>query len=139
MQSLGKSQTSKSKIYDMAIDILENDKEIYTISALVTFLPISNSTFYEYFPYTSDESEIFKKYIAQNKLRAKRLIQRTCLEIDKTNPALLIFMWKLLLDDDEKKTLYAPPEVKPEPIKHTITLSLPDGDLVDEIETQEDR
>ena len=57
----------KKKIYKQAIEAIK-DNTIYFIEDVVAFLPISKSTFYDYFPIDSNELNDIRELLEQNKI-----------------------------------------------------------------------
>ena len=58
---------NKKKIHEQAIEAI-NKNNLFFIEDVVAFLPISKSTFYDYFPIDSNELNDIKELLEQNKI-----------------------------------------------------------------------
>ena len=93
---------NRNDIYERAIkDIKEHN--LYRIQDVVAFSPCVSSTFYEFFPADSEESETIKELLGENRIRTKTAIKAKLYNSDKA--AELIALYKLLADDDERDAL----------------------------------
>lgn len=90
-------------------DILEKAKQaitensLYFIEDVVAFIPVSKSTFYEYFPADSDELDDIKELLDNNKISMKVKLRRKLSEGDKA--AEILALYKLIATEDERKAL----------------------------------
>lgn len=92
----------KKNIYKMALEVAEREN-CYFIDQLVSFLPISMSTFYEYFPATSEEMEDIKRVIDKNRIATKTKMYKKWFESD--NATLQIGLMKLIASEEEAHRL----------------------------------
>ena len=63
------------KVYKLCLETLEKE-DVTTIGDLVTYLPISKETFYQYYPIGSDEFDIIKRAIEKRKMKTKQLLRK---------------------------------------------------------------
>ena len=99
---MAKKDENISKVFEQAKkEIVKN--EIVFIDELVSYLPVSRSTFYTYFPADSDNLDILKGLIEENKISIKSTMRKKWLKSDA--PALQISLYKLLATDDEMSRL----------------------------------
>lgn len=92
----------KNKIFEQAKTVAESKKLIW-IEEVVAFLPISTTTFYEYFPAKSEESEAIKEIIANNRISLKAAMRKKW--YDSENPTLQVSLMKLLGTEEETHRL----------------------------------
>lgn len=92
----------KAKIYQQALSAVE-ENELFSIEAIVAYIPCVKSTFYELFPIDSDESNTLKELVEQNKINAKQKMKRKWIESD--NATLQVAAMKLLGTREERKAL----------------------------------
>jgi len=92
----------KEEIFKKAEEISIRDT-IYFIADIISYLPVSTSTFYELFPAESEEMETIKKNLEDNKTNAKEKIRRKL--VDGTDAAKLIAAYKLIGTSEERKKL----------------------------------
>lgn len=109
------------KIYNKCIELLENDKHnIRYVDELVAYLPISRTTFYDYFKVDSNNLNTLKDLIDDNKIKVKCKL-RNKFEISE-NPTLNIIAFKTVANQDELDRLnnreqqqivkdYEPPQI----------------------------
>lgn len=90
------------KIYKQALEVAEQ-KKCFFIDQLVSFLPISISTFYEYFPASSEEMEAIKAVLNKNKVEVKSAMYNKWFKSD--NSTLQIALMKLIATDEEAHRL----------------------------------
>ncbi len=92
----------KAKIHKQALEVAEQ-KKCFFIDQLVSFLPISISTFYEYFPAPSEEMEAIKAVLNKNKIEVKSAMYNKWFKSD--NPTLQIALMKIISTDEEAHRL----------------------------------
>jgi len=92
----------RGKIYNQALKCIENG-EVYFIDDVVGELPISRSTFYNWFPEESDELDNIKELLHKNKVKTKAGMRRNWLKSE--NPTLQVALMKLLATDEEAHRL----------------------------------
>lgn len=92
----------RNAIFEQAKTVAESKKLIW-IEEVVAFLPISTTTFYEYFPAKSEESEAIKEIIANNRISLKAAMRKKW--YDSENPTLQVSLMKLLGTEEETHRL----------------------------------
>lgn len=90
------------KIYEQAQKEIKEKKLIW-IEEVVSFLPISKPTFYEYFPIDSNELNELKSLIEDNRISIKAAMRKKWFDSDA--PALQVGLMKLLGTDEEAHRL----------------------------------
>lgn len=99
----------REKIYKQALKILQ-EKTIYTVQDLIDYLPCTKSTFYMLFDSKSDEMDAIRNGINFIKVEAKQKIRKTFMS-ELATPTERMFMYKILANDDEKRSLQCKGEV----------------------------
>lgn len=97
------NELNKDDLYNKAMQVLENDKEIVFIEDLVSFLPCVKSSFYKHFPIDSNEMNVFKEIIENNKINQKRQLRKKW--FDNDNATLQLALYKLIATNDEREKL----------------------------------
>jgi len=97
------NELNKDDLYNKAMQVLENDKEIVFIEDLVSFLPCVKSSFYKHFPIDSNEMNNFKEIIENNKINQKRQLRKKWFNND--NATLQLALYKLIATNDERERL----------------------------------
>ena len=97
------NELNKDDLYNKAMQVLENDKEIVFIEDLVSFLPCVKSSFYKHFPINSNEMNVFKEIIENNKINQKRQLRKKW--FDNDNATLQLALYKLIATNDERERL----------------------------------
>jgi len=92
---------NRDEIYQQAQAAIR-DHNLFFIEDVVAFLPISKSTFYEFFPVESDESNALKKMLEDNKTRTKASIRN---KLYKGKGGDLIALYKMICTEDERRAL----------------------------------
>jgi hypothetical protein len=93
---------NKEKLFQQAKEAVLKNNLIF-IEEIVSFLPCSKQTFYEYFPLGSDELDEIKAIIEDNSVNIKSGLRNKWYESD--NPTLQIALYRLTSRDDEHKKL----------------------------------
>jgi len=93
---------NQEEIYSLAISSIEKEN-LYFIEDVISFLPISKPTFYDYFKVDSNELNYIKELLDGNKIRMKIKLRRKLSEGDKA--AEILALYKLIATDDERKAL----------------------------------
>ena len=93
---------NKEKLFQQAKEAVLKNNLIF-IEEIVSFLPCSKQTFYEYFPLGSDELDEIKAIIEDNSVTIKSGLRNKWYESD--NPTLQIALYRLTSRDDEHKKL----------------------------------
>jgi len=92
----------KKKIFEKAKKLVV-DKELIFMSEVITLLPVSNATFYLYFPDNSEELDALKELIEENKVDLKRALRKKMLDNGKS--ADNIVLYKLAGTKEERDIL----------------------------------
>ena len=95
-------EAKKAKIYKQALEVAEQ-KKCFFIDQLLAFLPIVKSTFYDYFPVDSNESNSIKAILEKNRVDVKSAMYNKWFKSD--NPTLQIALMKLIATDEEAHRL----------------------------------
>ena len=95
-------KAKKAKIYKQALEVAEQ-KKCFFIDQLLAFLPIAKSTFYDYFPVDSDESNSIKAILEKNRVDVKTSMYNKWFKSD--NPTLQVALMKLIATDEEAHRL----------------------------------
>jgi hypothetical protein len=93
---------NKEKLFQQAKEAVLKNNLIF-IEEIVSFLPCSKPTFYEYFPLDSNELNELKAIIEDNTINIKSGLRNKWYESD--NPTLQIALYRLTSRDDEHKKL----------------------------------
>lgn len=93
---------SKSEILQEALDAIEKHKVLF-VDDVVAYVSCSRSTFYEYFPSTSDELDKIKELLTKNKIQIKSSLRAKWYK-GQSFPAQLA-LYKLSATQDELKKL----------------------------------
>jgi hypothetical protein len=92
----------KKKLFEKAKKAAK-EKELIFIEEIVSYLPISKPTFYEYFPLDSNELNELKNLIEDNAVEIKSGLRKKWRESE--NPTLQIALYRLTSRTDEHKKL----------------------------------
>ena len=79
------------------------EKNLFFIEDIVAWLPCSKTTFYEYFPASSDEMNDFKEMLEENKIKTKSAIRAKLFRSNKAGE--LLALYRLICDNEERKML----------------------------------
>jgi hypothetical protein len=112
----------KDKILKQALEIAEN-KHHFFIEDIISLLPISKPTFYDYFPVESNELNNIKEKLDQNKISMKVEIREKLSRGEKS--AELLALYKLICSSDERKSLsmnYTDVTSGDKPLQQPITI-----------------
>ena len=88
----------KNKIYEQAKDLIEK-KKLFFIEDVVTLLPCSRSTFWDYFPDKSDELDNIKELLDKNKIDVKNGLRNKW--YNGSNPLTQMALYKLIGTEEE--------------------------------------
>jgi hypothetical protein len=86
------------KIYQQALDLIEK-KKLFFIEDVVTLLPISKQTFYDYFKVDSDELDNIKEALDKNKIEVKNGLRNKW--YNGNNPLTQMALYKLIGTEEE--------------------------------------
>ena len=92
----------KIKIFEQAKEATIINK-LFFIEDVVSFLPISKKTFYEFFPLQSNELNELKDLLEINRTTLKVSMRSKWYK--SNSPALQMALMKLICNDDERKML----------------------------------
>ncbi len=88
--------------YKLALEVAEKHK-CYFIEQVVSHLPISKKTFYEYYPVQSDELHAIKEILDNNRIDTKSKMYNKWFDSD--NATLQVALMKLIGNDEESHRL----------------------------------
>jgi hypothetical protein len=88
----------RNKIYQQALDLIEK-KKLFFIEDVVTLLPCSRSTFWEFFPDKSDELDNIKELLDKNKIEVKNGLRNKW--YNGNNPLTQMALYKLIGTEEE--------------------------------------
>jgi hypothetical protein len=86
------------KIYNQALDLIEK-KKLFFIEDVVTLLPISKPTFYEFFEVESNELNSIKEALEKNKIDVKNGLRNKW--YNGNNPLTQMALYKLIGTEEE--------------------------------------
>lgn len=92
----------KKKIFEQAKEAIIKHK-LFFIEDIVAFLPINKSTYYEFFPLDSNESNELKEMLETNRIEIKSSMRSKWYKSE--NATLQMALMKLICTDDERKKL----------------------------------
>lgn len=92
----------KEEIFEKATKIAK-DKKLLFVKDVIDNLPLSQSTFYDYFPAESEESEALRQILDKNKVNIKTALRAQWLQSD--NATMQLALYRLCASPDEHKML----------------------------------
>ena len=92
----------KEQIYKQAEEQVKTNNLFY-IEDIVAFLPISKTTFYEFYPAESDELNALKSLLEINKVKTKSSIRAKLYKSNKASE--LLALYRLIATPDEHQKL----------------------------------
>jgi hypothetical protein len=92
----------KIKIFEQAKEAIEKNK-LFFIEDILAFIPCSKTTFYEFFPDKSEESNILKDLLGNNKTAVKVSMRSKWYKSE--NPTLQVALMKIIATEDEAHRL----------------------------------
>lgn len=92
----------RKKIFEQAKEVIEKHK-LFFIEDIVSFLPISKPTFYDFFKPDSNEFNDIKDLLEKNRVEVKSAMRSKWFKSE--NPTLQVSLMKLICTDDERKKL----------------------------------
>lgn len=92
---------NREKIYKQAIEAIK-EHNLFSVEDVIAFVPCSGSTFYEFFPASSDELVTIKDLLNDNKVRTKARLRD---KLEQGRGSELIALYKLISTIDERKIL----------------------------------
>ena len=99
---MARSQKEIDKIFEKAKEVIAKHNLIF-IEEIVSYLPISKATFYDYYPLESDELNELKTLLEDKAVEIKSGLRKKWRESE--NPTLQIALYRLTSRDDEHKKL----------------------------------
>lgn len=119
----------KKKLFKKAEQVIVKNKLVF-VEDVVAYLGIHKSTFYDYFPIDSNESDYIKELLETNKIELKVSMRSKWYKSNA--PALQMGLYKLLATDEEARRLsmqYNDHTIKSEPLPITfVELERPKGE-----------
>lgn len=92
----------KNELFEQAKKIAVSETVIF-VQDIIDKLPVSKSTFYEYYPDGSEELDTLKKILDTNKVAIKENLRYKWLHSD--NATLQMALYKLTSNDEEHRKL----------------------------------
>ena len=92
----------KKKMFEQAKELVVKHK-LFFVEDIVAFLPINKSTFYDWFPIDSNESNELKELLEQQRTELKVSMRSKWYKSE--NATLQITLMKLICTDDERKKM----------------------------------
>ncbi len=92
----------RKKIFKQAKEMIVKHK-LFFVEDIIAFLPCSKSSFYDFFPDGSDELDILKELLEQQRVTLKVGMRSKWYKSD--NATLQVSLMKLICTDDERKKL----------------------------------
>jgi hypothetical protein len=89
---------NRTKIYQQALDLIEK-KKLFFIEDVVSLLPISKPTFYDYFQIDSNELNTIKELLEKNKIEIKNGLRNKW--YNGNNPLTQMALYKLIGTEEE--------------------------------------
>ena len=92
----------RNKIFEQAKEVIVKHK-LFFVEDIVSFLPISKPTFYDFFKTDSNEFNDIKDLLEKNRVEVKSAMRSKWFKSE--NPTLQVSLMKLICTDDERKKL----------------------------------
>jgi hypothetical protein len=92
----------KKKIFDQAKEMIVKHK-LFFIEDIIAFLPCNKTTFYDFFPINSDQSNELKELLNLNRTELKVSMRSKWYKSNA--PALQMALMKLIANEDELRKL----------------------------------
>lgn len=92
----------KKKVFEQAKEAVLKHK-LFFIEDIVAFLPINKSTYYEFYPIGSDESNELKEMLDTNRVEIKSAMRSKWYKSE--NATLQMGLMKLICTDEERRML----------------------------------
>jgi len=91
-----------NKIFEQSKELIVKHK-LFFIEDIISFLPITKPTFYDYFKVDSDEFNELKDLLEKNKIEVKSSLRSKWYKSEA--PALQLALMKIICTDEERKRL----------------------------------
>ena len=98
-----KLSEKKKDLFSLAKQIITENEDIVFIEDVAVHCGVAKSTFYSYFPNSSDEMNELKEKLRKNKIMLKLKLRKKWLAAD--NPTLNVCLYKLLSNEHERELL----------------------------------
>ena len=92
----------KQKIFEQAKEMIVKHK-LFFVEDIVAFLPCNKTTYYEFFPTESNESNELKELLNKNRTELKVSMRSKWYKSNA--PALQMALMKLICNDEERRML----------------------------------
>lgn len=92
----------KQKIYEQAIEVATK-KKLFFIEQVIAFLPITKPTFYDYFKVDSDEFNVIKTILDNNRIEVSSAMYKKWYDSD--NATLQVSLMKIIGSDEARRAL----------------------------------
>jgi len=89
---------NRVKVYEQALELIEK-KKLFFIEDVITLLPISKQTFYEFFKVDSNELDTIKEALDKNKIDVKNGLRNKW--YNGNNPLTQMALFKLIGTEEE--------------------------------------
>lgn len=93
---------SKRKLYEQALREIE-DRNLFFLEDVISFLPCDRSTFYRKFTQNCDECNNIKRLLENNKVRTKSAIRHRLFNMD--NPTAQIALYRMIATQEERDAI----------------------------------
>lgn len=97
-----RTQEEKDELFKQALKIAK-EKRLIFVEEVISYLPISKPTFYDYYPKDSNDFNELKRVINDNKIDIKQGLREKWYESD--NATLQMALYKLTAREEERKKL----------------------------------
>ena len=91
-----------NKIFEQSKELIVKHK-LFFIEDIISFLPITKPTFYDYFKVDSNEFNELKELLEKNKIEVKSSLRSKWYKSEA--PALQLALMKIICTDEERKKL----------------------------------
>ena len=91
-----------NKIFEQSKELIVKHK-LFFIEDIISFLPITKPTFYDYFKVDSNEFNELKELLDKNKIEVKSSLRSKWYKSEA--PALQLALMKIICTDEERKKL----------------------------------
>jgi hypothetical protein len=106
----------REQIFSQALSIIEKDEDCVFNTDLIASLPISESTFYEYFPASSEYSESIKEKLEVNRTNLKKRLRKIWYKSSSAVTQIALYKLLCLNTPQEAKALTNQSNISIEPM-----------------------
>lgn len=96
---------NKEHIFEQAIKIIEKDEDVCFVADILTELPISKPTFYDYFKVDSNELNTIKEKLEANRTNLKRRLRRLWYKSNSATTQVALYKLLSINTPDEARAL----------------------------------